>query len=71
MPHSKYGVSLITTLPSHNIGMECSALFITSDLPPVLTLIKRRILVSLGGLLVVLFGFFCHVPPNQGHFIPT
>lgn len=54
----KNGVSLITTLPSNNIGMACSALFITSDLPPELTRIKRRIIASFGGLLVVLFCSF-------------
>ena len=58
MARSKNGVSLITTLPSNNIGMECSALFITSDLPPELTKIKWRIITSFGGLLVVLFGSF-------------
>ena len=52
------GVSLITTLPSSSIGMACSILYISSDLPPDLQRFKIRLTTSFGGLLVALFGVF-------------
>lgn len=51
------GIGLITILPSSLAGAECTAAFISSDLPVALKRLKTKITISFGALISIVMGF--------------